>query len=216
MGTNVLPPAKAVANVGQDPDHRIFLALGRRKCDLRSANSANRGGHRPSRGPATWSGLFLSGYRHRHRYLRSSSPAPSGGRHCGLAPLYCHGAMSTDQDKQPRFRSPPFPYIGLGKALQRTEQLYEAVRHHSAAIPTAAKAWGTGAKSSATLQSIGALIQYGLLDDEGSGPNRRIKLTPLARRIVMERRPLNRRLLRSYSNDTGRQAKLMSPSYCTH
>lgn len=97
--------------------------------------------------------------------------------------------MSTDQDKQPRFRSPPFPYIGLGKALQRTEQLYEAVRHHSAAIPTAAKAWGTGAKSSATLQSIGALIQYGLLDDEGSGPNRRIKLTPLARRIVMDKRP---------------------------
>jgi hypothetical protein len=93
------------------------------------------------------------------------------------------------EDKQPRFRSPPFPYIGLEKAIAKTEQLYNSVRHHAAALPTAAKAWETGPKSSATAQSAGALIQYGLLDDEGSGANRKLKLTPLALKIVMDKRP---------------------------
>lgn len=92
-------------------------------------------------------------------------------------------------EKQPRFRSPPFPYVGLGKAMSKVEQLYAAVRHHAAAVPTAAKAWETGVKSSATLQSAGALIQYGLLDDEGSGDSRKLKLTPLALKIVMDKRP---------------------------
>jgi hypothetical protein len=92
-------------------------------------------------------------------------------------------------EKQPRFRSPPFPYVGLGKAMSKVEQLYAAVRHHAAAVPTAAKAWETGAKSSATLQSAGALIQYGLLEDEGSGESRKLKLTPLALKIVMDKRP---------------------------
>lgn len=92
-------------------------------------------------------------------------------------------------DKQPRFRSPPFPYIGLEKAMEKVEQLYAAVRGHSAALPSAAKAWQTGVKSSATLQSIGALIQYGLLDDDGAGEQRKVKLTPLALRIVMDKRP---------------------------
>ena len=92
-------------------------------------------------------------------------------------------------EKQPRFRSPPYPYVGLGKALSKVEQLYVAVRHHAAALPTAAKAWETGPKSSATLQSAAALIQYGLLEDEGSGESRKVKLTPLALKIVMDKRP---------------------------
>lgn len=92
-------------------------------------------------------------------------------------------------EKQPRFRSPPFPYIGLSRALEKAEQLYNSVRHHSAALATAAKAWETGAKSSATLQTIAALIQYGLLDDEGSGDSRKIKLSNLALKIVMDKRP---------------------------
>lgn len=92
-------------------------------------------------------------------------------------------------DKQPRFRSPPYPYIGLGRAVYRADQLYSAVRYHAAAMPTVAKAWDTGPKSSATLQTVGALIQYGLLEDEGAGDARRLKLTPLALKIVMDKRP---------------------------
>lgn len=94
-------------------------------------------------------------------------------------------------EKQPKFRSPPFPYVGLAKALSKAEQLYGAVRHHAAAIPTAAKAWETGPKSSATLQSAATLIQYGLLDDEGSGDSRKVKLTSLALKIIMDKRPIS-------------------------
>jgi hypothetical protein len=92
-------------------------------------------------------------------------------------------------EKQPKFRSPPFPYVGLERALSKAEQLYNAVRHHAAAMATAAKAWDTGPKSSATLQSAATLIQYGLLDDEGSGESRKVKLTPLALKIIMDKRP---------------------------
>jgi hypothetical protein len=92
-------------------------------------------------------------------------------------------------EKQQKFRSPPYPYVGLGKALSKAEQLYAAVRHHAAALPTAAKAWETGLKSSATLQSAAALIQFGLLEGEGSGDARKVKLTPLALKIVMDKRP---------------------------
>ena len=92
-------------------------------------------------------------------------------------------------EKQPKFRSPPYPYVGLGKAMSKAEQLYNAVRHHAAAMATAAKAWETGPKSSATLQSAAALIQYGLLEDEGSGDARKVKLSPLALKIIMDKRP---------------------------
>lgn len=92
-------------------------------------------------------------------------------------------------EKQPKFRSPPFPYVGLEKAVSKAEQLYSAVRHHAAAMPTAAKAWETGPKSSATLQAAAALIQYGLLEDEGSGDSRKVKLSALALQIIMDKRP---------------------------
>jgi len=108
-------------------------------------------------------------------------------------------------DEQPKFRSPPYPYIGLAKAVQKAEQFYAAVRSHGAALPTAAKAWDTGPKSSATMQSAGALSQYGLLEDEGAGATRKIKLTPLGLKIVMDKRP------ESGDREAAIQAAALSP-----
>ena len=88
-----------------------------------------------------------------------------------------------------RFRSPPFPAIPLQKALERAEQLYRQERDHLVPIPSAAKAWGMSPTSSGPLITIGALKQYGLADDEGAGPGRKVRLTHDALRLVLDKVP---------------------------
>jgi hypothetical protein len=56
-------------------------------------------------------------------------------------------------------------------------------------LTTAADAWGTKITSSATLQTAAALLQYGLIEDEGSRSARRVKLSRLGLSIVMDKRP---------------------------
>jgi hypothetical protein len=92
-------------------------------------------------------------------------------------------------DAPSRFRSPPYPYIGLGRAIERAEKLYAKARNFAVPLSTAAEAWGTKTTSSATPQTTAALLQYGLVQDEGSRNARRIKLTPLGLSIVMDKRP---------------------------
>lgn len=92
-------------------------------------------------------------------------------------------------DGPTRFRSPPYPYIGLQKAVERASQLYDKARNFAVPLTTAADAWGMKLTSSATLQTIAALLQYGLIDDHGARDARRVKLTELGEHIVMDRRP---------------------------
>jgi hypothetical protein len=86
-------------------------------------------------------------------------------------------------------RSPSFPYIGLSKALERARQLYAHARRHEARLTDVATAWGLGAKSSATLQTAAALLAYGLLEDQGSGDSRKLKITDLAFKALEDQRP---------------------------
>lgn len=88
-----------------------------------------------------------------------------------------------------RFRSPPYPYIGLRRAIDRADKLYAKARNFAVPLTTAADAWGTKITSSATLQTAAALLQYGLIEDEGSRSARRVKLSRLGLSIVMDKRP---------------------------
>ncbi len=88
-----------------------------------------------------------------------------------------------------RLKSPPFPAITLQKAIERAEQLYRQERDHLAPLSSAAKAWGMSPTSSGPIQVTGALKQYGLIDDEGSGQSRKIRLTKDALRIVLDKAP---------------------------
>lgn len=93
-------------------------------------------------------------------------------------------------NKQPKDRSPSFPYIGLSKAMERVEQLYNYAKRFDSRIADASKpAWGTGPKSSSTLQTVAALLAYGLIEDNGSGDNRKIKISDLAYRALVDQRP---------------------------
>lgn len=91
--------------------------------------------------------------------------------------------------KRDRERSPSFPYIGLEKAVERTQKLYDNAKRFEARIQDAAKAWGLGEKSSATLQTVATLLAFGLIEGSGSGDTRKIKMSELGFKILTDQRP---------------------------
>jgi hypothetical protein len=92
-------------------------------------------------------------------------------------------------DKIKRERSPSFPYVGLDKAVERTRMLFAKAKRHEVRLTDAAADWGLGSKSSATLQTAAALLAFGLIEDSGSGENRKIKVSDLGWRILEDQRP---------------------------
>jgi len=88
-----------------------------------------------------------------------------------------------------RDRSPKFPYVGLGKALERIQVLYDKVKRYDARVADIAGDWQLSAKSSSTDRTVAALQSFGLVEDSGSGDTRKIRLTELGARILMDVRP---------------------------
>ncbi|RWG11400.1 MAG: hypothetical protein EOQ55_28560 [Mesorhizobium sp.] len=82
-----------------------------------------------------------------------------------------------------------FPFISLEKALSKAQQLFEGDRTGKPMpVVTAFELWGYSAKSSGGFQTTGALKYYGLLEDEGSNADRKLKLTNAARRYFLDER----------------------------
>jgi hypothetical protein len=88
-----------------------------------------------------------------------------------------------------RFRSPPYPSIDLAKAIDRARTLYGKALHHPVQSNVLADAWKYGIKSSGLWATAAAMIQYGLLTDQGSGDSRRFQLTDSAIRIIKDADP---------------------------
>ena len=76
-----------------------------------------------------------------------------------------------------------FPFISLTKALERASALYASdPGNKGMSVPIAFAAWDYSEKSSGGFQTVSALKQYGLVRDEGSNDDRKVKLTENARR----------------------------------
>lgn len=93
-----------------------------------------------------------------------------------------------DDSKKTRTRSPAYPYVNLETAIQRARAFYEKEGRNTAPLAVAAKHWGYEAKSSACAQTVAALIGFGLLEDEGMGDKRRLRLTQSALKILLDTR----------------------------
>jgi len=92
-------------------------------------------------------------------------------------------------EERSRDRSPQFPFIPLEKAIERA-RIFEAQYKKSAGrIANVLPVWGYSAKSSGGLQTIATLLQFGLMDDEGVGPERKVKISDLGYRILKDERP---------------------------
>lgn len=87
-------------------------------------------------------------------------------------------------------RSPAYPFIALDKALERLEAVNKAGGARQALPPeTFYKIWDIGPQSSSSRQTMAALNHFGLVEYIGRGDDRKVKLTPLALRIVLDRQP---------------------------
>src|SRR4051812_39235390 len=89
-----------------------------------------------------------------------------------------------DDDTGTPQRSPAYPSIALGDAVQKVKDLYKKDKGASGGLDVLAKHWETTAKSSGFLQTVGTLKRYGLLD-ELEGKPRRFKLSKLSLDIVI-------------------------------
>ena len=86
-------------------------------------------------------------------------------------------------------RSPSFPFIPLGRAIERARSLATDYKRTPTRLSNAAQTWGYKPKSSGCLQTIAALKAFGLIEDVGTGDDRKVQLTDLAWRIVHDQRP---------------------------
>jgi hypothetical protein len=95
--------------------------------------------------------------------------------------------------KTVRTRSPAYPVFGLGTGIHWAKILYGKIQDHMVPMQAIAEIWETNTKSSAFLQAISALKQFGLLDDEGKGQQRQARISSLAKTIILDSSPQGER-----------------------
>lgn len=88
-------------------------------------------------------------------------------------------------------RSPSYPGITLQDAIERARQFHSKEGKYEALVPTALTHWGYSTKSSGGLITVAALKAYGLMNDKGSGAERKVFLTPVGLNIVMDARSIS-------------------------
>src|SRR5438552_1336676 len=93
-----------------------------------------------------------------------------------------------NDSKRKRTRSPAYPYVNMETALERAKVFYDKEGRNAAPIAVAAKHWGCEPTSSGCLQTAAALISFGLMQDEGTGAKRKVKLTQNALKILLDTR----------------------------
>ena len=97
-------------------------------------------------------------------------------------------AQETSKQSKKKERSPSYPGINLETAIARAKDLLDKEGQVPASVSVVASDWGMTEKSSSTLVAISALKAFGLISDTGVGANRRLQVTDLARRIILDKR----------------------------
>ena len=91
-----------------------------------------------------------------------------------------------------RERSPRAPSLTLRKALERAGQFHAEHDRRLVRVESAIDAWGYATKSSGGRQALATLLMYGILQDTGSGNDRKVQLTDVAWRYFVDERPEQR------------------------
>lgn len=86
-------------------------------------------------------------------------------------------------------RSPSYPGLDIESALMRTRELYAKVRKHETNVVIAVGHWGYKFGTGQSNITLASLKKYGLMEESGSGENRKIWVTELAERIIIDDRP---------------------------
>lgn len=93
------------------------------------------------------------------------------------------------RQKKARVRSPNYPGYSLERCLELVSLLYENFKKTSNAFAVVTKGVGFSPTSSSGLQVMASLSYYGLINIEGTGINRRVSISDLAYKIIIDKRP---------------------------
>lgn len=88
-----------------------------------------------------------------------------------------------------RTRSPAYPFMNLESAIARAKQFYDKEQRNAANVNIATTHWSYAEGSSYGVQTVASLIYFGLMQDEGTGEKRTVRLTQAALRILLDTRP---------------------------
>jgi hypothetical protein len=94
-------------------------------------------------------------------------------------------AVASRSRKQPRHRSPNYPAIDLEKGIDRVTSLYKSAKTHFIPVSVAQEGWGYKALSSVADQAVAALKAFGLVEIQGEGSKRELRVSENARRIIL-------------------------------
>ncbi len=97
--------------------------------------------------------------------------------------------MSEEACKPKRFRSPPYPMFDIGKAIERANELHSKANTHPVGVQVLAEAWGMKSVDGKVWRTAASLIQYGLVQDSGTGKTRKFQITESAKRIILDANP---------------------------
>lgn len=95
----------------------------------------------------------------------------------------------SDDLKIKRQRSPNFPAEPLEKCIDVAKRLYDKYKRSTVAQVVAIQGLGFSPTSGGALQLFAALSAYGLLEANGSGKARTVKLSDRAFKIILDTRP---------------------------
>jgi hypothetical protein len=100
---------------------------------------------------------------------------------------------STENLKLKKFRSPPYPMFDLAKAVERAKDIYSKAQQHPVGVNVVSDAWGMKSSDGKVWRAAAALIQYGLMQDSGTGQTRKFQISDSAKRIIVDNDPNSQR-----------------------
>lgn len=83
-------------------------------------------------------------------------------------------------------RGVSYPFIGLEEAVEKARMFHKEERKSAAPVASAMRHFGYAESSGVGRQTVSALLQFGLLEDEGRKEDRQVKLTDNALTIVLD------------------------------
>lgn len=95
------------------------------------------------------------------------------------------GTPMEEERRKKKGRSPSYPAISLKIAIEKADMLYRKEGKHATPTDTALSDMGYSTTSGAGIVALAALKKFGLVEDEGSGKDRVVKLTDLALDIIL-------------------------------
>lgn len=87
-----------------------------------------------------------------------------------------------------RVRSPSYPSISLDTAIQKLTDFHSAEGRNESILAVGIQHFGYSPTSGSGQKALAALSSFGLIDVAGTGPSRRVKVSELALRILLDDR----------------------------